>query len=47
MAEFRIVVPIGKGTLFKEVFRRTRDYVKTKEILRREYGVEIRLEKKQ
>jgi hypothetical protein len=46
MAKFCIIVPMKHGALFKEIFRRTRNYLKTKEILRREYGIEIRLEKK-
>lgn len=39
-----IVNDASKVALVREIFRRTNDYIKTKEILIREYGIHIHLE---
>jgi hypothetical protein len=40
----KVIVPEKYVSLYKEVYRRTKDYIKTKEILLKTYGVNIHLE---
>ena len=39
----KVIVPHNYVSLYKEIYSRTKDYIKTKEILLKTYGVKIYL----
>jgi len=40
----KVMIPSGNEQLFRTIFNRTKDYIKTKEILLTKYNVSIYLE---
>ncbi len=40
----KVMIPSGNEQLFRTIFSRTKDYIKTKDILMNQYGINIYLE---